>query len=710
MSHFKLIWIIVFTFQLFFTNDVIAVVRKSNGYLPRTVLALYDSSENDKPQWSKIHQFAEMPLNHLGIKLKYYNIRQGLPELDSISDLIGIISWFNSGIQLEDPLSYLKWLESVVRSGRKIVILGDPGIRVDKEGKSVAGVYLNRFFRLLGLKYTDDWISFTYDLEFVFKDANVVEFERKYKGINPPFFRLIPLNSTVNSHLVVRKASQPNSESHVVVTFPAGGYVADGYAIRNSNIEDKEIRQWLVNPFEFFQRAFDIEAYPKPDTTTLAGRRIYYSHIDGDGWLNRTLIEEYRKQKFLSSRVVLEEIIKTFPDLPVTTTAVVAELDPKWHGSTESLAVARELFSFPQVEIGSHTYSHPFDWQFFAEGDAKKEIPYLYKYPNGGWGGNGIKNQFLSIISKKEENDYGYHETGQGQGPEEYHVPRAYAHQPFDLDMEITGAADFLNRLAPKGKTVKVVMWSGNTTPFEAAIKRTRLAGFYNINGGDSRFDHEYRSYAWVSPIGRIVGNEIQIYSSNSNENTYTNLWQGPYHGFRYLTDTLDNTERPIRIKPFNLYYHMYSGERRASMNAIISNLNYALSKEIIPIATSRYCAIAEGFYSTRIYQVSRRQWRIENRGKLQTLRFDQADQLSVDFSRSKGVIGQRHYQGSLYCYLDESEKNPELVLMGLHQKSARLKNLKPYLVQSRWRVWNVCEHSVKDVGRVVQFSGIARF
>jgi len=28
---------------------------------------------------------------------------------------------------------------------------------------------------------------------------------------------------------------------------------------------------------------------PKPDTTTLAGRRIYYSHIDGDGWKELTI-------------------------------------------------------------------------------------------------------------------------------------------------------------------------------------------------------------------------------------------------------------------------------------------------------------------------------------------------------------------------------------------------------------------------------------
>lgn len=688
MIRLNFIWTIIFFTQFVLMGDFFAVVQKPSGSLPRTVLALYDGLLDEKLQWSRIHQFAEMPLNHLGVKLRYHNIREGFPELDSMSDLIGVISWYNSGTQFDHPLKYLKWAESVVRSGKKLVILGEPGFRADKNGKPVSQVYINRFFRLLGIKYIDEWIRFTYDLEFVYKNSRMVEFERKYKGFNPPFFRLIPLSRKVKSHLIVQKAGQPNTESHVVMTFPAGGYVADGYAIYTKTANKSDIRQWLINPFEFFQQAFILGEYPKPDTTTLAGRRIYYSHIDGDGWLNRTLIEEYQSQRLLSSQVVMKEIIKAYPNLPVTVTSVVAEIDPKWYGSKESLKVAKELFSIPQVEMGSHTYSHPFDWEFFADGNAQKEASYLYKYPNGGWGGDKLKNRFLSLISRKEKKDYSSHETGVEN--KKYPIPRAYARHPFDLDLEIKGAAEFLNGLAPIGKTVKVLMWTGNTTPFEEAIKKTRLAGFYNINGGDSRFDREFRSYAWVSSIGRIVGDEIQIYSSNSNENTYTDLWKGRFHGFRYLVYTLDNTDSPIRIKPFNLYYHMYSGERRASMNAIISNLKHALSKEIIPIATSHYCAIAEGFYSTRIFKTGFRRWRIEKRGHLQTIRFDKAAHMTVDFNQSKGIIGQRYFQNSLYCYLDASIENPELVLRKSHQQSVGLKNFKPFLIQSRWRIWNL--------------------
>ncbi|MFH2130785.1 MAG: hypothetical protein ABIK68_10465 [bacterium] len=673
--------------QFVWMASPLALAEKTGSYLPRTVLALYYGELNDKPQQSRIHAFAEMPLNHLGIKLRYHNINKGLPTPEDQDDLIGILSWYDSGIQLQDPLEYLKWAEAAVRSGKKFVMVGDPGFRIGRDGKMVSAVHINRFFRLLGIRDMDEWVNYTYDLEYRVKNQKVVEFERQYKGFNAPFHRLMPAGKSVKSHLVVRKAGQPETESHVVMTFPAGGYVADGYAVFTKNAEPKDIRQWYINPFEFFRLAFETDSLPKPDASTLAGRRIYYSHIDGDGWLNRTLIEEYRPQKMLSSEVILKEILLAYPDLPVTVTAVVAEIDPEWSGSKASMTIARKIFALPQVEIGSHTYSHPFNWDFFADGNAEKEADYLPKYPNGGWGENQFKNRFLAAIAKVEEQDFSYHE---GADPGKYAIPRAYAHLRFDLDLEITGAAAFLDGLAPAGKKTKILMWTGNTTPFEEAIKRSHLAGLTNINGGDSRFDREYPSYSWVSPIGRRVGRELQIYASSSNENTYTDLWSGRFHGFRYLKDTLDNTEHPIRIKPFNIYYHVFSGERRASLNAVISNLDYALTREIIPIRTSRYSAIAEGFYSARFRQTGSGKWQIENRGKLQTIRFDEAAQLAVDFKASTGVIGQRYYQGSLYVYLDESVVTPELVLMQSKDVSAGTRRSAPFLIQSRWRIWQV--------------------
>ncbi len=262
-----------------------------------------------------------------------------------------------------------------------------------------------------------------------------------------------------------------------------------------------------------------------------------------------------------------------------------------------------------------------------------------------------------------------------------------YYEHGFDLEREVSGAVNFINRLLPAGKRVNVVQWSGDTLPFEGAVAAVRRAGLRNLNGGDTRFDREYQSYGWVSAIGRQVGAERQIYASNSNENTYTNLWTDRFFGFKYLIRTIDNTETPIRIKPHNIYYHMYSGEKLPSMLAVVENYRYARTKELAPVASSRYAAIADGFYSAEITQFEANQWRITNRGQLQTIRIDNSTLRSVDFERSSGVIGQRHYQGSLYIALDPDDPSPVIALHPVETSGSIPAAARPYLVHGRWEL-----------------------
>jgi hypothetical protein len=58
-----------------------------------------------------------------------------------------------------------------------------------------------------------------------------------------------------------------------------------------------------------------------------------------------------------------------------------------------------------------------------------------------------------------------------------YNTPRSFAKTPFDIGFEIADAAAYIATLAPAGKTVPVVQWSGNTMPYEAVLRATRIAG-----------------------------------------------------------------------------------------------------------------------------------------------------------------------------------------------------------------------------------------
>ena len=134
----------------------------------------------------------------------------------------------------------------------------------------------------------------------------------------------------------------------------------------------------------------------------------------------------------------------------------------------------------------------------------------------------------------------------------------------------------------------------------------------------------------------------------------------------------------------------MYSGEREASIRALVSNLRYSRSQNICPIKTSEYCSIADGFFTSRLYKIGKNSWRVEDRDGLQTIRFDNATCRSVDFSNSKGVVGQKHLQGSLYIYLDMGVKSPEITLKknNIYWKEPLEKRF--YLIDSRWQILDV--------------------
>jgi hypothetical protein len=231
---------------------------------------------------------------------------------------------------------------------------------------------------------------------------------------------------------------------------------------------------------------------------------------------------------------------------------------------------------------------------------------------------------------------------------------------------------------------VELLQWSGTTMVPEEVLRAVHRARVRNINGGDTRFDAEFDSYAWVAPLGRQAGALRQVYSSDSNENTYTNLWNERYFGFRYLPATLLHTESPIRVKPFNLYFHMYSGEKEPSLRAVVENLRYARSQELAPIAASRYSAIVDGFHEAGIVELGPRRWRIDDRDGLDTVRFDHADGEAVDFAASRGVVGQRHFQGSLYVALDAAERAP---VVALTPEGVVPAAVPPYLIESRWQI-----------------------
>jgi len=644
--------------------------------IPRTVIALYDSRGDGIPT-SYIHTMAEMPLNHLGLTVEYHDIHDPLPDIAKRSDVRGVLTWFFTDTRM-DADTYLKWASNIASSGKKYVVMGALGI-ADEEHLS-SSVIANKFLEKIGVKMLQGWVETPFDVIYSYHTPGMFFSNDPFKWTPSAYLMMKATGNNAQVHLSVHKDKSQAYDSDLIVTSPGGGYLAGNYIFRTNMREGDEVNQWKINPFEFFRLAFATDDLPKPDTTTIAGRRIYYSHIDGDGWNNRTQLEEYREKPVLSAQVIMDKAVKPFPDLPVTLTIIAADIDPEWVGTEESRTIAKEFFALPQVEAGTHTYSHPFYWQLFADGDKRREIPYLPLYHSPTWQpSKTLSLEEISILKAKPPTV-----------PLGYAIPRAFARQPFDLQKEIAGSIEELTPLLPKDKKIELLTWSGNCSPWEEVIHLTREAKVQNLNGGDTRFDPEYPDYASVAPIGRPVGKERQIYASTSNENTYTNMWSENFHAHRYLQATLSNTESPVRLKPLNIYYHLYTGEREASLSGLLSNLAYARSQPVAPVTASHFTKIAEGFYDTQIVPLGFDMWRVDKRGALQTIRFDHHTFQSVDFQRSKGVIGQHHLHGSLYVYLDESVAQPVIALKQDDHDYAPPEENTQYLVESRWLISNV--------------------
>ena len=333
-----------------------------------------------------------------------------------------------------------------------------------------------------------------------------------------------------------------------------GGLALDPYLIA-SGFEGRQ--RWIVDPFQFLASALALPAMPIPDATTENGRRLLEIHIDGDGFPS---IAELPHRP-LAGEVIRREFLARY-GLPTTVSVIEGEvgasgLYPARVGELEP--VARAIFALPEVEIASHTFSHPFDW-LRAQGQAAPR-------PDDADDSEPTEGDRLDIP--------GY---------------------TYSLEREIDGSVRYIDgRLAPMGKPTRVMLWSGNALPPEEAIARADELGLVNLNGDNAEEPGPVQALAGVPSFARPVGDRLQFYAPAQNENVYTNLWHGPYYGFRRVIDYFRFTDLPRRLKPIGIYYHFYSGTKAASVSALHEVYAWALAQETFPLWVSELVRAGEG-------------------------------------------------------------------------------------------------------------------
>jgi len=618
----------------------------------RTVLGLYNSDDFffSREHTNLVALAAEMPLNHLGVRVQLHDIARGIPPQEKMEGTIGILCLCHRPM-MRNPLPFCQWLTEQIRSGQRLVLMGEIPFMIDIETKQRTSVStLNALFSLLGLQYADSWTDDSRQIVIEEKSSEMMDFERVIEAQEiGQYIGMSNISGANQVYLTLERRDIPGQESAAVVTGPQGGYAQEGCALYIEPTTRQ--KRWFVDPFLFFSRAFGLEALPRFDTTTLWGRRIFFSHIDGDGVRNATLLKGYR----MCGDVIFEEILKRY-ELPVTVSFITCEVNPRLLGNRHMVRLARDVFELENIEPAVHGFSHPLDW--------KRKIT-VFALP-----GYSVEIDVETLLGETLLSESAY-----SQG--------ALITVPMDryLRAETVEAADYLNKeVADPKKPVVINLWTGDCLPPGKAIELVNRASLRNMNGGDSRFDRAYPTYTAVAPLVRHVGDLRQVYTTNANETIYTDGWTGHYYAQIYVIETYQQTERPTliraaprRVSPMNLYYHFYAGERRESLDSLKSIYDYVIESEPIALWASEYCDVVDGFYTGEI-ELADDGWRFSNYGRCSTVRFDDEERIP-DLDRSKGVLGFSRWENSLYIHLTP-EGESSLYLSDEQQEA-------PYLVES---------------------------
>ena len=571
---------------------------------PRTVLMLYDDSPS--PRSTNVNWYAAMAFNHMGYATRELDPqRQPLPQHPLNGRVAGIVAWMTAGIGPRSEAAY-DWLRQQMRAGVPVLIIGEFGFPMDAEHLDPLGLQPGS------------------SVEAGAQKVRVTQIARDLMGfetvVHPQPDGFMPL--TLREGQPVLSLQRAGQTEVAAAIMPWGGYVLSPYVINylpQGALEKHHAQaQWVVNPFTFFRRALRLpEQQPVYDFTTLSGQRMLFSQVDGDGFTSASYIPEYREQP--AGEVIYKAVLQRY-HMPVAM-SVIASFFAK-HGLLDAaerakyIPIARKIFALPWVEIGSHTYSHPFDWPALEADPGLSAGLHLVRN-----GKPAMQGGFVATAKLK----YGYNLPVPGYR--------------FNPKTEVFGSIDIINDLlAPPGKKVALYQWSGDTNPDAQVVGMTYAAGVMNINGGNSTISNQWPSLTNVGALGVWHGDYFQVYAPDANEDEFTDNWSPPYCGYDRVLQTFHRTETPRRLAAVDIYYHYYTGARPCGLKQLQTVLNWAQKQPFTPVFPSHYARVALGFEYGALARDGDA-WIAQGYGDDQTLRIPKTMGWP-DLARSQNVAG----------------------------------------------------------------------
>lgn len=544
----------------------------------KRVLGVYDGSVN-RMVTSQCHRMLAMPIEYYGYVPECVDIRTTDFEHLDMSRYAAVVMWVEESSYQQLP-DVSEWIKGQV-SQLPLLFLGalptNPSL-LERLGIQDNGQLSKEIRQTKGKSWTNGYYP-----------AAFSPFE--------PHNAWIPAHSDVRS-LIEYKDNRDKS-STLLFKAPWGGALLAPYPVANL-ANNKE--SWLVDPFRLIEESLSLPIIPAADATTESGHRILTAHVDGDGFPSKA----WFPGKPYTAEVLYEHVFKKYR-IPQTVSIIQGEVGPTGLYPKESEAmenVARKVFKLGNVEVASHTYSHPFIWDF---SDGSRNEQYGDNLPIPGYS--------------------------------------------VDYYKEIIGSRDYINeKLTPENKKVAMILWSGRADPTEEILNISENANLLNVNGGNTYVVNGDKNLAQVSPTIAWYPTAIQVYAPVMNENLYTNLWAEHHDGFGRAIETFKILGAPRRLKTIGIYYHMYSGTYPASLKAVMNVYDWALKQDTTPLYLSEYARRARTLYETGIAKTLDGAWQITSSG-VKSVRFPN----SLGYPSTKQIAGWNDGPDGKYLILSQS-------------------------------------------------------
>lgn len=601
---------------------------------------VYDSRVTGPVELAEVHTLLATPLEYMGYVPNYHDIAKlPLPQQTLKGSYAGIVMWNRSDV---DAAGYDEWLLQQLKDKTPVALFGTLGTPLTREYEEALGIRaINQLdSHSLTLAHSDSLIGFEASVPSRINELSIAA-----------------LNTSRTNTVHLSFADNRGIETDTVFTGPWGGM-----ALHPTIIEETFDGhfQWVIDPFTFLRKSLNLIDAPMPDITTENGKRLWFAHIDGDALPSWAELPGRR----LGAQVIKDEILDKY-NLPHTISIVEAELNalPQFADRRKLMVkTAREIFAMDDVEIASHTYSHPFKWQRIQPGMASGRFNLPVR-------------------------DYRY-----------------------NVEREIGGSVKYIDsELAPPGKKTKVLLWSGDAVPLADALDSVERNGLVNMNGGNTVITRSRPTVALVTPNVRDIDGRLQIYAPIMNENIYTNEWTGPFDGFRRVIETLELTDKPRRLKPANIYYHFYAGTKKASLQSLWEIYDWSIAQEIYPVPASEYIVKVPHFRSAGVARHLDGRWKLSGLGPIRSLRMFKKNNWPI-LGTDSAIIGGRQLHDGMYLHTNGADS--------LSFKMQSTKPQRPHLVAANARVdrWRTNENNIvnlKMTGHVpvrLELSGNTRY